>query len=123
MFAVLQQKGNGDKPFNMQVFNSSITGAETVFANIGGELTLEDVRVDSSTLMSLSSTGSSTGSVGATFVRGVEVANSDVMVRARRVVCCRRSAFVRRRLTVNHYAFRISLWPWKEPIWMRWTST
>jgi hypothetical protein len=85
MFVVLQRKGNAQKPFKVQVFNSTISGGEggTAFENIGGELTLEDVNVATSTLLSVVSTGSAAGNVGASFLRGITVSDSDIMVRGR----------------------------------------
>jgi hypothetical protein len=84
MFAVLQQTEVGQKPFNVQVSSSEITGAMggAAFSNVGGELMLEDVNVSSATLMALVSTGSSlSGDEGSTFLRGVTVTNSDIVVR------------------------------------------
>jgi hypothetical protein len=83
MYAVLQENENGKKPFKVQVFESAITGASggVAFSNVGGELTLEDVSVNASSLMSLVSTGSSSTSEGSTFLRRITVTNSDVMVR------------------------------------------
>ncbi len=83
MFAVSQQNENGGRPFSVQVSGSTITGAMAgaLFSNIGGELSLEDVDVDSSVLMTLVSTGSSSTSEGSTFLRRVTVTNSDIAVR------------------------------------------
>jgi hypothetical protein len=83
MFAVQQQNSNGKQPFKVQVLGSTITGAMggVAFSNIGGVLTLQDVSVDSSTLMSLASTGSvSNFELGSTFLRRITVTNSDIVV-------------------------------------------
>lgn len=83
MFAVKQVNENGAKPFKVQLSGSSISGGNggVVFSNIGGELTLENVIINSSNLMSLSSTGSSSqGDEGSTFLRGITVMNSTIMV-------------------------------------------
>ena len=83
MFAVIQQNGDGGQPFSVQVSGSTISGAMAgaLFSNIGGELSLEDVDVGSSVLMTLVSTGSSLASDGSTFLRRVTVTNSDIAVR------------------------------------------
>lgn len=83
MFAVIQQNKNGTQPFTVEVFTSDITGARggVAFSNIGGQLTLQDVNVDSATLTSLVSTGSSSITEGATFLRRIAVVGSDIMVR------------------------------------------
>lgn len=83
MFAVQQQNNAGKQPFKVQVLGSTISGAMggVAFSNVGGLLTLQDVSVESSTLISLASTGSiSSFEQGSTFLRRVTVTNSNIAV-------------------------------------------
>jgi len=84
MFAVAQQHPGGLKPFTVQVVDSQISNGfgGAAFLNVGGELSLEGVTVDSSALATVVSTGTATGSgEGSTFLRSVTVTTSDIVVR------------------------------------------
>jgi hypothetical protein len=84
MFAVRQANANGTIPFKVAVSDSQITNAMDsgiLFYNIGGELTLEDVSLDSSTVEYFVATGSAASNEGSTFLRRVTVADSNITVR------------------------------------------
>jgi hypothetical protein len=83
MFVIRQYNENNVIPFKVQVSGSKISNAVggAAFSNIGGELSLEDVTIDSSTLMSVLSTGSLSSNEGSSFLRRVTVTNSSILVR------------------------------------------
>jgi hypothetical protein len=80
---ILQSNKNGIAPLKVQISDSTFTNATgrgNIFVNIGGELSLVDVSLDSSSVMSFVTTGSSNTTEGSTFLRNVTVMKSDVMV-------------------------------------------
>lgn len=84
MFAVRQANENNTVPFKVEVSESQITNAVDsgiLFYNIGGELTLEDINLDASTVEYFVATGSAAANEGSTFLRRVTVANSNIIVR------------------------------------------
>ena len=87
-FMVRQWNEDGTDPFKVQIAESTISNAMgnsgndqgTLFANLGGELSIQDVIIDSCSLMSIVTTGSSNTTEGSTFLRSVTVKESDVLV-------------------------------------------
>ena len=87
-FVVRQLNDNGITPFKVQISESTISnamggddGRGTIFVNLGGELSIQDVIIDSSNLMSIVTTGSANATEGSTFLRKVTVKDSNVLVR------------------------------------------
>jgi hypothetical protein len=80
-FAIQQQSEDGGKPFRVELQESQVISADggVALSNVGGELSLEGVVVDSSILVSVVSTGTSlNGDEGSTFIQDVTVTQSDI---------------------------------------------
>jgi hypothetical protein len=85
---VRQVNDNGVAPFKVQISDSTFSNAigsgddnGTIFVNLGGELSIQDVSLDSSNLLSFVTTGSSNTTEGSTFLRRVTVKECDISVR------------------------------------------
>ena len=86
---VRQVNDEGVPPFKVVISESILSNATgtvdgTAFMNIGGELSIQEVTLDSSNLVSFVTTGSSTVNIGSTFLRGVTVTNSEISVCTRK---------------------------------------
>lgn len=70
------------QPFRLEVFGADVKNAfgGVLFSNAGAELSIEDLSVTDSTLMSVVSTADSILSEGSTFLRRVLVTESSVDV-------------------------------------------
>jgi hypothetical protein len=70
------------QPFRIDVFGAEVTNGNggVLFSNAGAELSIEDLAVRNSTLMSVVSTANSFISDGSSFLRKIVVSDSDITV-------------------------------------------
>lgn len=72
----------GEQPFGVEIRDTNISGGSRIaFSNVGGDLTIDNLSVDSSNFVALVSSGSSSpGNAATTIVTGAYVRSSSISV-------------------------------------------